>query len=122
LRNVGLQPAFFHNGCFTRLEDAVRHHLNVFESARNYNARRAGVAPDLAVRLGPIEPVLARIDPLLATPIHLNNNEFSWLVDFVRNGLLDQAIEPQHFRKLVPKTVPSGRPTLTFEFENSPGD
>jgi len=120
LRNVGLQPAFFHNGCFTRLEDAVRHHLNVFESARNYNAQRAGVAPDLAVRLGPIEPVLARVDTLLATPIHLSDEEFTWLVDFVRNGLLDEAIEPQHFRKLVPRSLPSGRPTLTFEFENSP--
>src|SRR4051812_18258245 len=29
LRNLALQPAFFHNGCFTRLEDAVRFHLDV---------------------------------------------------------------------------------------------
>jgi len=35
LRNVGLQPAFFHNGAFTRLEDAIYHHLHVFESARS---------------------------------------------------------------------------------------
>ena len=28
LRNLALQPAFFHNGGFTRLEDAI-HHLNV---------------------------------------------------------------------------------------------
>jgi cytochrome c peroxidase len=26
---AALQPAFFHNGAFTRLEDAIRHHLNV---------------------------------------------------------------------------------------------
>lgn len=118
LRNVGLQPAFFHNGCFTRLEDAVRHHLDVFASARGYNARRAGVAPDLAVLLGPIEPVLARVDPLLATPISLSDDEFLWLVDFVRDGLLDRAINPERFRKLVPKTVPSGRPVLEFEFDH----
>ena len=43
LRNVALQPAFFHNGAFTRLDDAIRHHLDVFDSARNYNAARAGV-------------------------------------------------------------------------------
>ncbi|MEP6921337.1 MAG: hypothetical protein ABI967_09440 [bacterium] len=24
LRNIGLQPAFFHNGAYTRLEDAIR--------------------------------------------------------------------------------------------------
>lgn len=40
LRNVALQPAFFHNGAFTRLEDAIRHHLDVFDSARHYNAAR----------------------------------------------------------------------------------
>ena len=27
LRNLALQPAFFHNGSFTKLEDAVRYHL-----------------------------------------------------------------------------------------------
>jgi cytochrome c peroxidase len=34
IRNAALQPAFFHNGAFTRLDDAIRHHLDVFESAR----------------------------------------------------------------------------------------
>ncbi len=28
IRNVALQPAFFHNGTFTRLEDAIRFHLD----------------------------------------------------------------------------------------------
>jgi cytochrome c peroxidase len=36
LRNVALQPTFFHNGAFTRLDDAVRHHLDVLASARSY--------------------------------------------------------------------------------------
>lgn len=40
LRNVALQSAFFHNGSFTRLEDAIRHHLNVFDSGRNYRSNR----------------------------------------------------------------------------------
>ena len=118
LRNVALQPAFFHNGCFTHLEDAVRHHLDVFTSARNYDPVAAGVAADLAVLRGPVEPVLARVDPLLATPIALSDDEFRWLVDFVREGLLDKGAMPEHFRKLVPKIVPSGRPTLEFEFEH----
>jgi cytochrome c peroxidase len=120
LRNVALQPAFFHNGCFTRLEDAVRHHLDVYSSARNYDPVRAGVAPDLAVRQGPIEPVLARVDPLLKNPISLGPDEFDWLMDFVRQGLLDKRAEPQHLRQLVPASVPSGRRTLTFEFQDDP--
>jgi cytochrome c peroxidase len=116
IRNVALQPTFMHNGAFTRLEDAIRHHLDVFASARNYNPAAAGVAPDLRGPLGPIGPVLARIDPLVAKPTPLTNDEFNWLVDFVRNGLLDDGATPQHLRSLVPKTVPSGRPVLTFEF------
>ena len=117
LRNVALQPAFFHNGSFTRLEDAVRHHLDVFTSARNYDPAQAGIAQDLGNRPCPIEPVLARIDPLLATPIRLSDDEFQWLVDFVREGLLDRRAEPAHFRKLVPQLLPSGRDPLQFQFE-----
>jgi cytochrome c peroxidase len=119
LRNIALQPAFFHNGCFTRLDDAVRHHLDPFASARNYDPRRAGVAADLVGPLGPIEPVLARMDPILATPITLTGDEFGWLVDFVREGLLDQGANPERFRKLVPKEVPSQRTTLLFDFKDS---
>jgi cytochrome c peroxidase len=117
LRNIALQPTFFHNGAFTRLEDAIRHHLDVFAWARNYDPVRAGVAVDLTLVRGPIEPVLERVDPLLATPISLSNDEFGWLVDFVRDGLLDKRARPEQLRKLVPQKVPSGRPTLEFEFE-----
>ena len=117
LRNVALQPAFFHNGSFTRLEDAVRHHLDVFTSARNYDPSRAGIAEDLGNQSCPIEPVLTQIDPLLATPIRMSDDEFRCLVDFVREGLLDRDAEPAHFRKLVPQFLPSGRPALQFQFE-----
>src|SRR5213078_4228825 len=37
LRNVSLQPAFFHNGAFTTLEEAVRHHLDVRQLALSYS-------------------------------------------------------------------------------------
>jgi cytochrome c peroxidase len=90
LRNVALQPAFFHNGAYTRLDDAIRHHLNAYVSARGYDARRAGVARDLQDRLGPVEPMLTRLDPLLAEPIALSPREFEDLVRFVSEGLLDE--------------------------------
>jgi cytochrome c peroxidase len=115
LRNVALQPAFFHNGAFTRLEDAIRHHLNVFDSARGYNPVRAGVDRDLTYRLGPIEPVLERVDPLLATPIELSVKEFETLVAFVRAGLLDERAKRQNLCALIPRSVPSGYPTMRFE-------
>ena len=115
LRNVAVQPAFFHNGAFTRLEDAIRHHLDVFASARQYNPGAADVDPDLTAPMGPIEPVLMRVDPILTTPIQLRDDEFQQLVDFVRNGLLDRRATPQVLQKEIPKSVPSGFPVLKFQ-------
>jgi len=115
LRNVALQPAFFHNGAFTRLEDAIRHHLDVFASARGYDPARAGVDRDLRLRVGPIEPVLALIDPLLAMPIRLAEHEFQDLLHFVRDSLLDGNANAREFCPLIPKAVPSGLPILRFQ-------
>ena len=117
LRNVAVQPTFMHNGAFTRLEDAVRHHLNVFDSALGYSPASQNLAVDLTGPTGPIGPVLARIDPIVATPINLTNDQLRQLVAFVRNGLLDPRAKPENLRKLVPRSVPSGRPVLIFEFE-----
>lgn len=115
IRNAALQPAFFHNGAFTRLEDALRFHLNPAGLAPGYDPTAAGVAPDLRGSTGPIAPVLARLDPALAAPINLTNDEFRRLLDFVGNGLLDPGAKPQNLRKLIPARVPSGRPVHTFQ-------
>ena len=116
LRNVAVQPAFMHNGAFTSLEDAVRHHLDVTDSALRYTPASQKLAADLSGPTGPIDPVLARVDPILATPTALTGEEFGQLVAFVRDGLLDPRAKPENLRRLVPRAVPSGRPVLTFEF------
>ena len=116
IRNVAVQPTFMHNGAFTRLEDAVRHHLNVFDSALNYTPVSQNLAADLSGPTGPVKPVLALVDPILSTPINLTDDEFRQLVAFVRNGLLDPRAKQENLRKLVPRSVPSGRPVLIFEF------
>jgi cytochrome c peroxidase len=121
LRNVALQAAFFHNGAFTRLEDAIYHHLHVIESARRYDPIRAGVDKDLALRLGPIEPVLARLDPVLLNPPHLTPEEFENLVTFVRTGLLDERAQRQNVCPLIPVSLPSGMQPLDFEQCPQPG-
>src|SRR5262245_5833651 len=113
LRNVILQPTFFHNGAYTRLEDALRFHLDAISSARKYNRAQAGVDNDL--RVGPIEPVLQRIDPLLATPVRLNDDEFQSLLEFVRDGLHDPRATPERLRQLIPDRLPSGRLAHIFE-------
>jgi len=115
LRNVALQPAFFHNGAFTTLDDAIRHHLDVAGSLRSYDARRAGVAADLATRMAPVDKVGAAIDPLLRDPIRLNAQELENLVRFVRTGLLDERMTAARACALVPKSLPSGAAVLKFE-------
>src|SRR2546428_579686 len=75
IRNLALQPAFFHNGAFTRLEDAIRFPLKPAGQATRFDPTAAGVAPDLRGPTGPIAPVLARLDPAMATPISLSNDE-----------------------------------------------
>ena len=115
LRNVAVQPAFFHDGAFTRLEDAIRHHLNVVRSARTYDPVDAGVDTDLTERRGPMKPVLRRLDPLLAKPTRLSAREFDALVAFVRDGLLDPRALPTSLCGLVPVSVPSGIPVARFE-------
>ena len=115
LRNAVLQRAFFHNGAMTRIDDAIRHHLDVFESARNYDPKKAHVDDDLQVRMGPIEPVLARLDPLLRAPIRLSGGEFEALVAFVRDALLDERATRPYLCPLIPASVPSGYPLMVFE-------
>ena len=116
LRNVAVQATFMHNGAFTHLEDAIRHHLNVIDSVSNYTPASQNLPADLSGPLGPMAPVLARLDPALSTPIVLTESQFEQLVAFVRDGLLDPRAVPDRLRRLVPHTVPSGRPALVFEF------
>jgi cytochrome c peroxidase len=115
LRNLDLQPTFFHNGSFTRLEDAMRYHLNVIGSAPSYDLVAAGIDDDLQGPRGPIAPVLARLDPALATPVNLSNDEFRQLIAFLRTGLLDPRANAHDLRKLIPARVPSGRPIHAFQ-------
>ena len=116
LRNVALQPTFMHNGAFTSLEDAIRHHLDVFGSAGAYTPSSQNLDADLAGPTGPTGPVLFRLDPILATPIPLAEDQIRQLVAFVEHGLLDPRARPENLRKLVPNSVPSGRTVLIFEF------
>jgi cytochrome c peroxidase len=113
LRNVALQPAFMHNGAFTRLEDAIRYHLDAVDAAATYTT--ALLPADLQGPTGPMQPVLDRLDPRLRTAVQLSEEEFQSLVDFVRNGLLDPAAEPQRLRRLIPDRLPGGGAKLLFQ-------
>lgn len=115
LRNLALQPAFFHNGAFTRLRDAVVFHLDPVHRAPAYDPKRAGVDKDLRVRLGPIAPVLERLDPWLLAPVELTSRELHDLLAFLQHGLLDERAKRPALCALVPAKLPSGLAPLHFE-------
>ena len=54
----------------------LRNHLDVVVSVNSYNPTAAGVAADLRGPIGPMAPVLERLDPLLTNPIYLTDEEF----------------------------------------------
>lgn len=112
LRNAALSPAFFHNGAFTRLEDAIRFHL---DPSQSYDPARAGVAADLAVRMGP------RVDPsafhrlFKNGGIKLSEPQIQDVTRFVETGLLDPRAKKENLCGLIPKSVPSRLKVSTFE-------
>ena len=115
LRNVGAQAAFFHNGAFTTLEDAINHYRDVTKSARTLENLKWKLPEDLRGPIGPVDPVLARVNPFLSRGVLLNEEEFRLIVEFVRNGLLDPRARPENLRKLIPESVPSGLPLPQFQ-------
>jgi cytochrome c peroxidase len=113
LRNVALQPTFGHNGAFTSLDAAIRHHLDVRASLQAYSTD--ALDDDLRGPLGPMQPLMDRLDSRVANPIVLSDDEFEDLLSFVRDGLLDFRANPARLRHQIPQHVPSGRPVLTFQ-------
>ena len=120
LRNVAVEAAFMHDGAFTSLAAAIRHHLGPFASLLAYNPVAQGLPPDLSGPISPTLPLLLQLDPRIASPPSLTRSEFRDLVAFVRDGLLDPRAKPAFLRQLVPDRLPSGRTPLRFEFPPAP--
>lgn len=115
LRNVALQPTFMHNGAYRCLDDAIRQHLAPRQMARNYSS--AHLDPSMQGPLGPVEPVLDRLNPLIEEQPELSREEFEQIVEFVRVGLTDPEARPSALRSLVPESVPSGMAVHDFPFD-----
>lgn len=75
----------------------------------------SGIWPGPELRLAPADPVLATLDPLLATPLRLSESEIADLVKFVGSGLLDKRANAESFRDKIPASLPSGMTPLRFE-------
>jgi cytochrome c peroxidase len=115
LRKVAAEADYMHDGAFTTLATAIRHHLDARSSLLGYDPKAQGLPTDLTGAIGPTSPLLGALDPLLAKPIVLSEPEFNDLVAFVRDALLDPRATTANLRKLIPRELPSGRPPLIFE-------
>ena len=102
--------AFFHNGSFTRLEDALRYHLETLDLAPSYDAAAAGLDADLTIRRGPLEPVLDRLEPRIAAlgDLDLSPREFQDLLAFLRDGLLIRTRAPKSCASRSPRRSRAG--------------
>ena len=101
------------------MREAVRFHLDAAACARGYDPTAAGIDRDLRYRLGPIEPVLLRLDSQLRQTPQLTVDEFDDLVAFLAEGLLDRRAE-RHLCEILPGAVPSGFPVMKFEACGAP--
>ena len=107
LRNVTLTRPYMHNGAYSDLRAAVRHHLNAAGSLQIYDPT---ALPDPFPATARTEPavaadILATLDPLMAAPPTLTDAELADLLAFLGALTSPSAVDMGH---LVPDRVPSG--------------
>ncbi len=110
LRNVAATGPWMHDGAFTTLEGAVRHHLNPAASIQSYDATQLPPLFAATVDTDPtrIAARVAAIDPLLGAPNTLSNAEVADLLDFL--GSLTDPASLAAGLNAAPSSVPSGLP------------
>ena len=113
LRGVALSSPYMHDGAYTRLEDAIRHHTDPAAAYANYDIGQ--IEPDMQAAQGlkPMAAVFERRNPVVLghadgqRRIDLTDEEIADLVAFLKT-LTDPRM--QSTDSLAPTTVPSGLP------------
>jgi cytochrome c peroxidase len=119
LRNIKMQPFFFHNGSFNSLKDAVTFHLNPSKNISSYAPSKYGVPNDLSYRSSDMADVMRTLDPVLKQGIILSAKEIDDLVAFLADGLYDKRITTAFLEEVIPASVPSGKKLQYFEFADT---
>ncbi len=111
LRNVSLTGPWMHNGAYSTLEGAIRHHSQPAEALRNYDVIQ--LAPDLQATFRNDEVMVAvlmnGLDPLMTSSLELSDDEVHQLVAFLE-ALTDPAAGDLTMH--IPESVPSGLPVM----------
>jgi cytochrome c peroxidase len=105
LRNVAVTGPWMHNGAYTTLEAAVRHHLDPVSALESYDAGQ--LDPMVRDSVQSIPGLLTTLDPLVSTPLELTDQEVADLLLFLQ-ALGSPPAEDAC--ALIPDSVPSGLP------------
>lgn len=109
LRGVALTGPWIHNGAYTTLEEAVRHHLDPASALLTYDP--SGLAPALQDTfqgdITTISDVLSTLDPLVASPALLSDQDVDQLLAFLHALTDPGALD---LTRHIPATSPSGLP------------
>ena len=109
LRNVAITGPWMHDGAYTTLEGAVRHVLGPATALRHYDVTQ--LAPDMQSTFqgsaDTLAAILANLDPLVATPQRLSDDQVNEILTFLE-ALTDPAAAA--LGRDVPDSVPSGLP------------
>lgn len=108
LRNVTETGPWMHDGAYTSLEAAVRHHLDCEGSLGSYDPTQLKPELQFSFRNAPIQlqRIVAGVDPWCASAPRLSGSELADLLAFLE-ALTDPA--SLELEALVPESVPSGR-------------
>ena len=106
LRNVAITGPWMHNGAYTTLEAAVRHHLDPVSALENYDVSQ--LDPIMRDSVQSIPGLLNNLDPLVAEPLELSDQEVADLLLFLQSLTSPSAAE--NACDLIPESVPSGLP------------
>jgi len=112
LRGVELTSPYMHNGAYTTLEDAIRHHTDPAAAYAAYDITQ--IEPDMqAYGLNPAAPVFSPINPVELghgpgqVRIDLTDAQIADLVEFLKSLTDPRMLETA---SLAPTSVPSGLP------------
>jgi cytochrome c peroxidase len=109
LRNVAATGPWMHNGSYTTLEGAVRHHLDPLGALFGYD--RSQLPPDLQPTVlddpATLRGLVANLDPKARHRVNLSDGEIAALLAF-----LEALTSPTlgQLEAVVPAVVPSGLP------------
>jgi len=109
LRNTAITGPWMHDGAYTTLEGAVRHHLDPDTALRTYDVTQLDPALRDTFQNDPdvINAILTNLDPLVAKPLKLSDTQVNEVLAFLE-ALTDPAAAD--LRGNIPDAVPSGLP------------